>query len=236
MVWPFAAPSWSLPGDVAFNARFLAGRVAEVGLCFFESSSAFMPEEELPRELAALPLRWHVHLPVDADQEDGAHAARACAGAWERAAFLRPWAAVLHLPEREGPWLGDFMAAWTSAGHDPAALLLENTQGSAPWARADVPPDAPLCLDVAHVMAFDQHSLLDEPGRLSRVRLAHWSAPGAADRHLPLTAWTPDEAAFAARVAALLPRGTTHLIEVFDWEGIVQSWPVLRALTGAAEA
>jgi len=34
-----AAPSFVLPAGVAENARFLAGKVDEVGLCFFETQS-----------------------------------------------------------------------------------------------------------------------------------------------------------------------------------------------------
>ena len=77
-----AAPSFVLPGTVAANARFLAHKVDEVALCFFEARAclAYGPED-LPPDLADLPLRWHVHLPVDQPwpaRAAGAHPAAAC--------------------------------------------------------------------------------------------------------------------------------------------------------------
>ncbi len=61
-----AAPSWVMPGTVATNCAFLATRVDEVGLLFFEHQSALAyGPEDLPPSLAELPLTWHVHLPLD---------------------------------------------------------------------------------------------------------------------------------------------------------------------------
>ena len=61
-----AVPSWVMAGGIADNARFVAGQAAEVGLCFFETQACLAYEPaDLPPELAALPLAWHVHLPVD---------------------------------------------------------------------------------------------------------------------------------------------------------------------------
>ncbi|MDO5484253.1 MAG: hypothetical protein Q4F27_05035, partial [Desulfovibrionaceae bacterium] len=61
-----AAPSFVLPGTVAENAAFLAGKVDEVALCLFEAQACLAyTAADMPAALADLPLRWHVHLPVD---------------------------------------------------------------------------------------------------------------------------------------------------------------------------
>lgn len=235
-----------MPGSMAENARFLAGKVAEVGLCCFEAApSAAMSEAELPAGLADLPLTWHVHLPTDLPAASGGDAARAALRVWERAAFLRPRLGVLHLPPPatgpDGPsgetWLRDFLRVWRGAGLDPALLALENVRDASPLAYKDALPGlgTSLCLDMGHAMAYGQEDVLGAEELMARVAVAHWSAPGTpgregepVDRHLPLTAWTPEQRRTADKAARLLPPGATHLVEVFRWDGVSQSWPVLR--------
>ena len=265
--FPWAAPSWVKPGTAAENARFLAGRVPEIGLCMFEAeSSARMPETELPRGLADLPLRWHAHLPSDlpgqrdlaagagAALAQGARAAELALAAWRRAAFLHPRLGVLHLPAPGGEggsraaWLEAFFRVWRSAGENPRDIALENVRG-APFGLPGAPEgadEAALCLDMAHTLAYGQEGDSMRPDILARVRLLHWSAPGPAgpdgtprDRHLPLTGLTPVQKDWLRRVWArralpLLPADAAHLVEVFDWEGILLSLPELGRILGRA--
>ncbi len=134
---PWAAPSFVIPADVAENAAFLAHKVQEVGLCFFEARSCLMyTEKELPQSLRALPLQWHVHLPVDFDwsprQKGGIGAANMALKLWEKVAFLRPRYAVLHPPTFVQDatalhvLLQDFLHTWHK--HCSAPLLLENIE------------------------------------------------------------------------------------------------------------
>ena len=96
-----AAPSFVIPAGVAENARFLAGKVDEVGLCLFETSACLnYGPQDLPPDLAALPLRWHAHLPVDlpwpqkSTAAQSAYPARTAATlarqVLKKAAFLEP--------------------------------------------------------------------------------------------------------------------------------------------------
>ena len=94
-----AAPSWLVPGTVADNCRFLAGRVDEVGLLFFETDACLAySTKELPENLAELPLSWHVHLPVDLPWQEPETCADICLQLLRKVAFLRPNRAVLHPP------------------------------------------------------------------------------------------------------------------------------------------
>ncbi len=268
----WAVPSWVKPGTVAENARFLAGRVPELGLCLFEAeSSAHMPESELPRELAGLPLRWHAHLPSDlpgqralASEPGGARAqgeraAELALAVWRRVAFLHPRFGVLHLPapqegnEAEGTacaasWLEAFFRVWRESGGRPQDIALENVRG-APFRLLDAScgaDDASLCLDMAHTLAYGQEGDSVHPEFLKRVKLLHWSAPGPSgadgvpcDRHLPLVCLTPGQKdwllCFWARGALpLLSTDVTHLVEVFDWDGILLSLPELEEIFGHA--
>lgn len=253
-----AAPSVVIPAGVAENARFLAGRVDEVGLCLFESRACLeYDSDDLPPDLASLPLRWHVHLPVDlpwpqAQPARPAQPARLAANAAAAVVArlmtlvpgLAPRAAVLHPPQgspaQQRALLADFAKHWRQGVDEPPSppalrhipLLLENV------AHSDVAclgqdflhdHELGLCLDVGHLLGYAQENLL-RSALPSEARLLHWSAPGNGDQHLPLTALTPAQSRIARRIMAVAPCSATHLVEVFKWEGLAASLPVLAAL------
>jgi sugar phosphate isomerase/epimerase len=87
-----------------------------------------------------------------------------------------------------------------------------------------------VCLDLAHMLAYGQQDIVNIPELLSRVQLAHWSAPSGADRHRPLTWLTKEEKSFVRAVAANFPATTVHLLEIFDWHGVEESLPLLPDL------
>lgn len=93
-----AAPSWVVPAPLAENCRFLAGKVDEAGLLFFDATTCLAYDgNDLPPDLARLPLTYHVHLPLDLPWHDPAGAATICRALMERCAFLPA------TPERGAP-------------------------------------------------------------------------------------------------------------------------------------
>jgi len=238
-----AAPSFVIPAGVAENARFLAGKVDEVGLCLFETAACLhYGPQDLPQDLALLPLRWHAHLPVDlpwpAKKSAAAHPAREATNAalavLEKTAFLHPRRAVLHPPlgnpEEQRRLLADFSRHWRQATDVP--LLLENVEHSDVLCLGqDFLEEHHLgfCLDVGHLLGYAQDNLLHST-LPERAAMAHWSAPGERDRHLPLTSLTPSQERTAALVMARLPDNAVHMAEVFNWSGVARSLPVLAAL------
>ena len=237
----FAAPSCVMAGTVAENARFLSGRVHEVGLCFFECRSCLAyGEKDLPPGLARLPLVWHVHLPLDLPWSGRHEAGKTAKLAWKvfsRAAFLAPRLAVLHpppgSPALKRRLLRDFAVAWRQAAGD-APLLLENIHccDIVELGKGFLPEHGlGFCLDVAHLLGYDQQRLLssDLP---ETADLTHWSAPGRRDEHLPLTALTSGQRAVAAGLASRFARNPVHLAEIFHWPGVEVSLPILETLTG----
>lgn len=231
-----AAPSCVIPGTIAQNLRFLAGaakgRIQEIALCFFETDACLAyTEEDLPAELAAF--RLHVHLPVDLPWPAGADCAAGCAlSLMHKVAAFAPRAAVLHAPDSPDAagLLKTFAALWHTRCNVP--LLLENTSSCGLVELGAVIAEAGLglCLDLAHLSAYGQESLLEASELVARTKIAHWSAPGGADRHLPLSALTPEEISFMRSAAEKLPPGITHLLEVFDWAGVEESLTVLPEL------
>ena len=238
-----AAPSFVIPAGVAENARFLAGKVDEVGLCLFETRACLnYGPQDLPPDLAALPLRWHAHLPVDLPwpQKSTAttHPARTAATLARqilvKAAFLDPRYAVLHPPKgsplMQRRLLAGFAHHWKKHCHVP--LLLENV------AHSDIhglglgflqDHDLGLCLDVGHLLGYGQKNLLFSQ-LPEQASLVHWSAPGDGDRHLPLTDFSAQQMQTAA---SLIPRfcdTAVHMAEIFNWKKLMASLPVLAAL------
>ncbi len=247
-----AAPSWVIAGNIHDNCAFLSGKVHEVGLCLFEAEACLAyTDTDLPPALAGLPLSWHAHLPVDLDWGAGPHgapgagAARVCGLLMDRVAFLGARRAVLHPPTPEqaraagfagtdGParLLGVFLEEWTRQGRAPADLLLENIAGQdlADLIPAIADGNCNVCLDMGHVLTYGQHRLPASAGLLRRVRMVHVHAPGGMDRHRPLTELTAEEAAWAARVLPALPPDAVLTVEVFAWDGVRASLPVLDRL------
>lgn len=245
--WRLAAPSFVLPAGVEENGRFLAGRVDEVALCFFETRACLdYTRADLPPSLAALPgrggepLRWHVHLPLDLPWP-GAHDAAACRRTarlalrvLQRAEHLAPRCAVLHPPEGDTAarrrMLTDFIDEWRR--HSSVPLLLENTRTCDVLSLGEdflSAQGAAFCLDVGHAMGYAQTALLRSPLPAHAV-MVHWSAPLAGDAHAALTAWTPEQRHTAARLAAILPRSATHVLELFSWQRLKASLPLLEHL------
>lgn len=230
----FAAPSCVIPGTVAENAFFLAGKVAEVGLCFFETQPCLAyGVEDLPMHLQDLPLTWHVHLPVDMPWEAGGRAAAAIALAlMGKVAYLQPWAAVLHPPHSPlaAQLIKDFSRMWHE--HSQAQLLLENID-TAPLVDLHdciMQAGCGICLDVGHALGYAHNALLDHDSLLQKVALLHWSAPGQRDQHLPLSAFSPEERAIVQQLVPRIPATARHMLEIFHWSGVEASVPLLQNL------
>ena len=243
----WAAPSFVMAGTVAENVRFTKGQVPEMALCLFETAGCLAyTEADLPAAGERLgpggaPMRFHAHLPVDLPWEEGAspreRGGRACETALAvlaRVADLEPCLCVLHPPclgpDTDAALLDAFLERWTMRSAVP--VLLENIGGAPLFdlPRSLFGPGAyGVCLDAGHLMGYHQEPLMDTdlPGL---VRLMHWSAPGGGDRHRPLTEFTAAERQMALRVVRATPPEATQLIEVFNWEGVRASLPVLEAL------
>ena len=233
-----AAPSSVIPGTTAQNARFLAQRacqkIQEIALCFFETQACLAyTEDDLPEALAELPFSWHVHLPVDLPWWIGAKASAGCAlRLMRKAEALSPRMAVLHAPDL--PTRKELLTVFAELWHARCSvpLLLENTDSCGLVELTPLIVDATfgVCLDLGHMLAYGQQGILDNTNLISRVQLAHWSAPGGADLHLPLTRFTEGEKRTVQAAAAKLPDTTTHLLEIFDWDGVEESLALLPDL------
>lgn len=224
-----AAPSFVIPAGAAENSRFLADFFPEIGLLFFETEACLnYTASDLPPDLAELPVSWHVHLPLDLPWEHGLDAVWTHIDALMRkAAFLSPRCWVLH-PPTEPDMLIPLAARFRAAHVDPADILLENvdeTDLCALWQEARTGGYS-TCLDLGHIIAYGQHSVLDLPGLWDTVRMLHLCAPGENGRHLSLANLNENGQEL---LHTLLERfnGDAVTLEVFEEKGLFESVDLL---------
>ena len=232
-----AAPSWVMRGSLPENCRFLAGKVDEAGLLFFEAESCLAyGSQDLPEDLSALPLRWHVHLPLDLAW-DGERAVETCLALMDKAAFLGAERAVLHPPAGSLPqveaMLSGFAARWAGAGRDTGCILLENTAEQSLVDLHECIADCGLgvCLDLGHMLAYGQQSTLDFLPLTARAGMVHLNAlaPSAGGRHSPLTSLDAQGRSWARRLCGVVPKSAVIMLELFSWDDIAASLPLVRA-------
>lgn len=218
-----AAPSFCLPDTAAANCRYLADAFAEVALLFFETKGCLAyTGEDLPKELAELPLSYHVHLPLDLPWDDGVPVV------WdvthrlmEKVEFLNPRAWVLH-PPQTGAELASFMRFWKSAGLDPADVLLENIEDNDLTSVLDVAmaEGCSLCLDLGHVLAYNQRLPMTD-ALWERVRMLHVYAPEGS-RHKSLSLLDDEGRELLREFLTKAPQASVTL-EVFEEQGLFES-------------
>lgn len=226
----WAAPSCALPDTIAANAVFMAGKTPEIALCFYETDACLAYDDnDLPAWLSDLSLRWHMHLPIDLPWEKGAkRVADICYALWRKIAFLNPWAVVLHPPQTANRKL--LLGEFAKYCDHRLPVLLENV----PW--CDIVELGEqfleqngfgLCLDVGHALGYSQKAVA---AWACKASLLHWSAPCGNDLHKPLTAFSSQERIQAG--AIMRQSKGIHVLEIFNWSGIVASLPILMELAG----
>ncbi|NDV19506.1 hypothetical protein GO013_08755 [Pseudodesulfovibrio sp. JC047] len=235
MKFPYsvAAPSFVIPAGAAENAVYLAGRFPEIDLLFFEAEACLAyTDVDLPPSLAELPVSWHVHLPLDLDWSTGLDTI------WhtldrliDKAAFLSPHAYVLH-PPTELDMLIPLAARLRDKGVDPANFLIENIQGYSLIPIWDEIREAgySACLDIGHLLAYEQEKILDLPDLWRHVQMLHVYGMETRQRHQPLS--NMDKSG-RDLLRTLLNNftGPTVTLELFNEQGLFHSLDLLGQWT-----
>ncbi len=249
--WTIAAPSWVMPGTVAENCRFLAGRVHDVAIMLFETAACLAyTSEDIPPDPGRLPaagggaLSFHLHLPLDLPWSDGgrvvADVVEALLGVTAR---LHPWGYVLHAPP-EHEVLEDFLAHWQRSGRSVATLILENTEDNAIAALLPVArrTGCRLCLDIGHLMAYGQGDLPGLSELQQHTAMLHLYSPWKSERsggskktghghysleHLDERGRCVLRRLLGAWSSSACARPVL-VLEVFDWLGVSESLALLR--------
>ena len=232
MPWTIAAPSFVWPDRVGQNCRALEPLVDEVAVTLFETESCLAyTQEDLPQDMADLDLTYHLHLPLDLDWDCPARAAASAAELAGMTAFLKPRAYVLHPPALPQP-LEIFVQAWEQTGLSPADLLVENIQGNDLRAVWPVIRDAQcgLCLDIGHLLLYDQQVILSQPGWMERLRMLHVYGVGTTgSRHGPLSRLSLEDQALLKDLLTALPAEGVVVLEVFTPGDLFESLDIFNA-------
>jgi len=227
-----AAPSFVIPAGAAENSRFLSKYFPEICLLFFETDSCLnYTESDLPPDLSNLAVTWHVHLPLDLPWEQGLDTVwTKLTGLMDKAAHIAPRVYVLHPPTIPG-MLAPLAERLREAGIDPVDILLENveeTDLTAMWKDAR-DGGYSTCLDLGHILAYGQHSILDLPGLWDTVRMLHVYAPdtrGNSGRHTSLANLNKNGQELLRTMLEHF-RGDTVTMEIFNEKGIFESVDLL---------
>lgn len=234
--WRMAAPSavWpeALPGNCKKLAALPGRPVVEVGLCLFETQSCLeYGQDDLPAWLAELDLSFHIHLPLDLPWQAGIReVSTAVRGLTCKVDYLSPRHFVLHPP---GPdLLPEVAALFRDLGIDPARVLLENVHGQDLTELAPVigSEGFSVCLDLGHMLAFDQRNILADPCLTGRVAMVHAYGPGPRGEHRSLALLDADGRAALVRCLKLLPPDGTLMVECFRPADLLSSLDVLRGI------
>jgi hypothetical protein len=225
--FPFtiAAPSFVLPAGVGENSLFLADYFPEIALLFFEADACLAyTDDNLPPALADLDCTWHVHMPLDLDWNEGLDPVwRKIDGLLDKAAFLAPRGHVLHPPTAPDMLL-PLAARLRDKGMDPALFLIENIRGYSltPIWEEIVEGGFSTCLDIGHILAYDQFDVLDLPGLWPTVRMLHVYGGEKRMQHHPLPRLDKAGRKLLRTLLAQAPDATVTL-EVFNEKGLFQS-------------
>ncbi|MFW5730012.1 MAG: cobamide remodeling phosphodiesterase CbiR [Desulfonatronovibrionaceae bacterium] len=225
-----AGPSCVIPGSIPENVSALEGLVSEVGLTFFNTRDCLnYTRKDLPDSLAENNLRYHIHLPLDLNWSTGAgKAAEDVFRLVDKASFLRPDKFVLHPPEKVDD-LQEFSRLWIKQGLDPAMLLLENIRTSDLSDIWQIIQDAGLgvCLDVGHILAYDQYQLLKRENLWDRVSLVHVYGREDHRGHSGLGVISDSGKKILKQILMEINPQTTLLLEVFSWQDFLDSRNIL---------
>lgn len=258
----FAVPSWVFAGDIAENVHFLHDKVAEIALLCFEPSlpditrihdtkctwhlhlPSVVPHDFFctQKNTVATDIRWENPWDLAKDNNDIRFFAKICVDIFTHCAKLEPWTAVLHCPPTTNfhtsveNKLRVFLDTWKQ-NSSIEAICIENVQNANPMDFRETfktYPQLGICLDIAHAIAYNQTSFLDDV-LMQRVVLMHWSAPHARgttdkaelgrDRHLSLEHLL-DYQALCVKALQKVPESVKHVLEIFSWEEIEESAPI----------
>ncbi len=230
-----AAPSFVRPGTIAENCAFLADKVDEVGLVFFETKACLAyNENDLPPWLPNLDLSYHVHLPLDLPWSQGVDAVFAViATLAAKVSYLSPTTWVLHPHPLAPPALLE--ARFTKLGINPANVLLENIKEcdlTEIWDKI-LKTSLSICLDIGHVLAYSQHTVTQLPDLWKRVRMLHAYAPDLRypSRHSSLALLDQQGRKLLQHALKSLRSDAVVNLEIFNEDGLISSLSYYKKIT-----
>lgn len=229
-----AAPSWVIPGTVADNCRYLAGKVDEIGLLFFDAESCLnYTNTDLPESLLELGLSFHIHHPLELPWHRGRSVGRLVGELASKAAYLDPGAHVIHPPADSldaGKLITEFAGEIKAAGFDAGMFMFENIRENSLDGLISVIRECgfKICLDLGHILAYAQQSLIEVNALEDLVGMLHLNAPGSGGRHGSLETLDVEGLLLLGRMIKLLGAKGVVTVEIFEEESFFNSLQFLN--------
>lgn len=223
-----SAPSYVLPASIEENALFLKDYVKNIYLALFEISTCLAyRQKDIPFSLTKLGLDYHVHFPLDLTWENKEKVSLDLLQLVEKVAFLKPKAFVLH-PPFQPKNLYFFSQKWLEKGFSPRALCIENIKGRDLAKFWGIIRDFNLgvCLDIGHLLAYEQENILALPKFWDQVEVIHLYGQEIKGKHtslldLPKQGWSLLKEALSRLEQKLL------VLEVFNKKDFLDSYNLL---------
>ncbi len=208
------------------NVMALKDSVSEVGLTFFDTRACLdYTREDLPESLTGFGLKYHIHLPLDLNWHLGANQVFQTASALvQKADFLAPDKFVLHPPPKAG-LLEEFALLWQKRGYDPSHLLMENIHGhdlSNIWHVIER-QGLGVCLDIGHIMAYDQMGILENDLVWERTSLVHVYGREDCTGHAGLPVISEEGKRLLHLILSRIKDESTVLLEIFSLKDFLDS-------------
>ncbi|MEE9216568.1 MAG: cobamide remodeling phosphodiesterase CbiR [Anaerolineales bacterium] len=250
MPFRLGTTSYILPDGILPNVQYLANRVDDVELLFFEvcADGSDLPGTAEVRQLKILAaegnLSYTVHLPLDlrfSSDENLEPSLGKAQRVIEACRQLDPWAYVLHLNESEASLehggLARIARALNQLGRSAGStklLAVENLPGQPTGTLEAVTAKVPVsrCLDIGHMWAEGVDPLPQLERLLSDTRVIHLHGVEGRD-HKALDSVPPEQLERVMRT--IIARGYSGVVtlEVFDERDLERS---IKALGQALEA
>lgn len=223
------------PGGIWENVRLLKDEVSEIGLTFFQAQSCLeYTDRDLPEGLSGLGLNYHVHLPLDYDWSKGVmHNFDITRRLIEKVRFLSPDKFVLHPPDR-ARLLEEFVHLWLKEGMPIETLLVENIRTcdfSGLWEIIEGSKMG-ICLDIGHIIAYNQHAILKREFIWDRVSLVHVYGREDHTGHVKLPQISEEGKRILQLILTRIQDKTSVLLEVFAPEDFLDSKQFLLEMAG----
>lgn len=220
-----AAPSCVIPHRVGANCQMLAHHVSEIALMLLESKSCLeYDDEDLPWDLPELGLSYHAHLPVDLPwDKDLTGTLDIIKGLEQKIFFLKPHQYVLHPPAS-----GHLSFLAQQLPNMAQKLCVENIRHADVVALWDeiMALSLGICLDVGHLVSYNQEHILSLPGFFDHLRLLHVYGGESPQGHFGLDA-LPDPI-LLRDILFRLGKDCVIVVEVFHFNMFCQSLQLLR--------
>ena len=224
--------SFVFPASVGDNCKKLQDIVDEVSIVMFETNSCLKyNEKDLLPWLIDLDLSYNIHLPLDLPWEKGTKKVfEVIKQLVDMTQFLSPRSYVLH-PPYNAKLFSSLIELIDNNNMVLDKFFIENTEENNLINIWETIKSTPLnvCLDIGHLIEYNQYMLLDIDGLFKKVGMLHLYTPHQR-RHRSLKELREEDIPLLKNILEQTKPGATIILEVFNYNDLISSLDFLGSL------